>query len=277
MDIKPFEEIYPFIEHYTPFVHGVFRYLNGNINPDNPCTLHIRLYSDVNYAEYAKPDIVVVYLGSIINNYWMDDDSIKRVIIMTIAHELSHSWQSTDMIRYTYDPYYKQQIENQNEGRTEQWLLAHADEIYKLFGIQMEYSDWAMREVYPHGDEYESANVGHYYIHTILDVVYRNEKFKEPLEKLFNGYDSIIFHIDDSEKCLLKFKGEYNIRAIYAFNRIISKYCRIGISISYFTIELEIIDIPIFDTMGIDVHMHIRNQYYNPIEFKFPQQSDIES
>ena len=265
LDLKPFEELYPQIVYYTPFVEDVFRYLNGYINPYNPCRLHIKLYSAINYAEYAKPDIAIVYLGSIINNCWGDDNLIKTVIIMTLAHELSHSWQNTDMIRYTYDPYYKKEIEDQNEGRTERWIIDHSDEIYSRFGVRIEYSDWAINSVMPNAEYYQHNNPGDYFLHTILDVAYRNKNYIDPLTKLFNSEESIIFRIDDSPKVLLKYKGEYNINAIPAFNRLINQYCRIGIAAGYFTISVEIMDVSIFDTKGIDLHMHISNKFYEPI------------
>jgi hypothetical protein len=125
-----------------------------------------------------------------------------------------------------------------------------------------------MQDFLPHGNDYMKTSVGDFYINTILDIIYRNRKFVRPLNKFFAEEDTIVFHINDSEKALLKYRGEYNYNALGAFNRIINKYCRIRTTVSYFLISLEATNVMVFqDTPGVDMHIVLKDQYYKPIEF----------
>lgn len=267
MHNRSFEELYPAFENYKPFVERVFKYLNGYINPSNPCRLTINLFSNANYAEFAKPDNLIVYLMSIINNFYGEDDKIKQIILMVIAHELCHSEQDLNMLRYSKDPYYKESVENQNEGYSEQWINLHAAEIYSLFGIKFHFSDFAINNIQPAGDDYQKISIRNHYLFSIMDVIYRNDNALPTLSDLFDSNANIVFHIDDSYKVLIKFKGEYNPAGLYLFNSIINRYCRKGICITYFNIETKITKVKIFDENGIDLHILTSNKYFKPIDF----------
>lgn len=265
--IKTFEEIYPAFELYKPFVEKVFNYLNGYINPNNPCQLYINMYSNNNYAEFAKPNHLICYLGSIINNFFGNDNEIRKIIIITIAHELCHSEQSINMIQYTNDPYYRQSMENQNEGYSEKWLNIHSNEIQQLFGVEIRFSDFAIRNIQPHAKDWTHASIRDHYFYTIMDVVFRNQKFITPLNDAFDCSNTISFHINDSGKVLLKYRGEYNTNGIYLFNKLINDYCREGNAIRYFSIKTRMSEEEIFGEKGMDIHLTLSNNYYKPIEF----------
>lgn len=266
-EIKPFEVIWPEIEKYRPFVIDLFRFLNGYINPNNPCRLYINMYHNTNFAEYAKPDIITVYLGSIVDHYFGNDAMIKKIIIVAVSHELSHSIQNLDMVRYSNDPYYRDTVEKQNEGRTELWLTAHEQEIYQRFGVHIKFSDLAIKNTHPHGYDYEQAAMREYYLNVIMDVIYRNNKARTVLSDLFDANQTIAFQLNDSDKVLLKYKGIYNDRGIYSFNQIVNDHCRRGAYITYFKIKTEIKHEDIFGENGIIIHMAISDQFCKPIEF----------
>ena len=59
------------------------------------------MFSPINYGEFSKPNHVAIFLGNIVRNHYADDIFIKRIIITTIAHELSHSNQELSMMTYT--------------------------------------------------------------------------------------------------------------------------------------------------------------------------------
>lgn len=237
-ELMPIEIILKEMEKYTPITIDMFNYLNGNINPYNPCNLYIKMYNTTNFAEFRKPNTVTVFLGSIITIFYGQDLDIKSVILMTLAHELSHSWQNTDMVRYTYDPYYKQMIEDTNEGYTEKWISDHMKEIHKLFGFKVQYSRWAKKNILPKAVEYQSANLKDYFIHTIVDVVYRDSKYIKPLNDVFDKEQTILFSIDDSEIIILKLNGMYLEQSIQSFGQILFNHCRAGLGIKYFKVAV---------------------------------------
>lgn len=264
-DLRPANEIYPLYEKFKPFVEEVFIYLNGYVNPYNPCQLYIAMFSTHNYAEFAKPNLVISYLGSIVNNFHDNEDTIKKVIIITLTHELFHSEQSLDMLRYGKDPYYQMMAELQNEGYAEKWVMDHAGELYSKFGVIMLFED---TERLKHADFWEQNTVKNHYLRTIVDVVYRNEGAFPIYSDLFDAHDTISFHINDSMKVLIKYRGEYNDRGMPLFNQIINKYCRRELYITYFNIKSKITkDEQIFGQKGIDIHFELSNNYMKPIEF----------
>lgn len=259
---------------YSNFAVRAFEYLNGRINPFNRCMLSIEMYSKNNYAEFRKPNTVSLYLGSILNDYDSctgdpdDDRDIKTIIIMVLGHELAHSTQNTDMIRYTNDPYYRDDIEKQNEAYTEYWISEHNQEIYNALGVMVEYSSFAMRNLMPLHTQYEFASLEQYYVHTLLDVVYRNVKYVEPMITAFQKYSSILIRFNNGIRLLLKKNGEYNPQIIQTFNKIVRTTFRKGTAQTYSTVTMELTPVNIGgDPDGIEFHIISSLMHYSPIDF----------
>ena len=259
---------------YSNFAIRAFEFLNGRINPFNICYLSIEMYSKNNYAEFRKPNTVSLYLGSILNDYDSctgdpeDDRDIKTIIIMTLSHELAHSTQNTDMIRYTNDPYYRDDIEKQNEAYTEHWITEHQTEIFNALGVVVSYSSFAIRNIMPLYTQYEVATLEQYYVHTLLDVVYRNKKFVEPMTIAFRKYNSILLRFNNGIRMLIKKNGEYNPNIIQTFNKIVRTTFRKGTAQTYCTVTMELTPVNIGDDPdGIEFHIISELLHYSPIDF----------
>lgn len=266
--IRSVDEIYPMMVPSRELVCNVFNYLNGRINPENPCRLVIGDYHSTNYAEFRKPDIVVVYLASIINDYYLRPYLIPGLLVMVIGHELSHSIQETNMILYTADKTAREFIENTNDAHAQEWIIAHKDEIKDVLGIDIIYSDYTFNLIREYSDKYVKAQLRDYYIHTIVDVVYRADKFLDPLYELFNKYSSIAMSINDSETFLIKSNGEY-VDNIATFNAGIALACRRGGAFVYNVITMGKYEANICgDTNGIVLDLRTVPKYYKPIEFE---------
>jgi len=257
----PIDIVISEVERFKPFAIEAFNYLNGNINPFTYCYLYIRMYDTVNYAEFRKPNTVCLFLGSIICHFYGKDEDIKSVILMTLAHELSHSCQNTDMVRYTNDPYYREVVEESNEAHTIKWMTEHMNEIYKRFGFRYIYNNDAMNNLYPKHINYEYSALKEYYINCIIDVVYRNQKYRKPLIDLFDSNNNIGFAIDTSDYIFIKYNGNYMEEGLEGFNKLLSQYCRTGLAINYFNVVLTTRNIQ----NGIIIRLHFDNVRYCPI------------
>lgn len=264
-ELMPIELVLTEMERYTPITINMFNYLNGNINPYNPCNLYIKMYNTINFAEFRKPNTVTVFLGSIVTVFYGKDLDIKSVILMTLAHELCHSWQNTDMVRYTYDPYYKQMIEDTNEGYTEKWISDHMKEIYKIFGFKVQYSRWAKKNILPKAEEYQPVELKDYFVHTIVDVVYRDGQYIEPLNKVFEETQTLLFSINDSDIVMLKFNGQYLNQSVQPFGKILYDYCRAGLGIKYFKVAAYLKRCNVEETEGKWLNFILENVRYCPI------------
>lgn len=264
------EQIYHKVNSYYGFVRDVFMYLNGYINPTNPCILHIEIYSPINYGEFSKPNHVAVFLGNIVKNHYSDDAFIKKIIITTIAHELSHSNQEISMMTYADDMYYKQMIEDSNEAYAEIWITNHAQEIRDKFGVNIWYTPKAINEFQPHIVDYRDFEVRNYFINAILDTVYRNLVMKTTIEKSFDRYNSITFHINDSPTCLIKYQDRFNIEAIPMFCNILNRECKCmnGPMSMKFIVKNKSSRVKIYDDPnGLDFYLTTSHCKFNPITF----------
>lgn len=264
-ELMPIESVLVEMEKYTPITVNMFNYLNGNINPYNICNLYIKMYSTINFAEFRKPNTVTIFLGSIVTMFYGKDLDIKSVILMTLAHELSHSCQNTDMVRYTNDPYYRQMVEDTNEGYTEQWVYNHMKEIHKLFGFKMQYSRWAKKNIMPKATEYQPAGLKDYFVHTIVDVVYRDASYIDPLNKIFEENQTLLFSIDNSDIVMLKHNGQYLNQSVQPFGKILYDYCRAGLGIKYFKVAVYLKRCDIDNVEGKWLHFILEDVRYCPI------------
>lgn len=239
--LLPIETLIPLVETYTPYTRDVFDFLNGRVNPYyNKCRLIISSYDKYNFAEFRKPDLVVIYLHSIISTFYPDDLKIKSVILMTLAHELSHACQETNMTRYGRDPYYKEEVEKTNEAHARQWVINNMDEIHKRFGFRMTFPKYAVEEAFRDGARYQQTSGKEFYIYAFVDLLYRKERFIDKFVDLFDQYSDIMVCINNGPKVWFKNKGNYLLDqdTVGQFSSIM-QYCRRGISLGSFDISLN--------------------------------------
>lgn len=264
------EQLYHKINSYYGFTRDVFNFLNGYINPYNPCILHIEMFNTFHYGEFSKPNHVAIFLGNICRNHYSDDMFIKKIIITSIAHELSHSSQELSMMTYVDDMYYKNMIEDSNEAYTEIWITQHADEIRERFGVDVWYTPKAVNDIQPHIVDYRKFDVKNYFINAILDTVYRNLVMKTTIEMSFDKYQSITFHMNDSPTCLIKYNGRYNPEAIPMFCRILNDQCKCmnGPVSMKFIVKNKSSRVRIYDdNNGLDFYLTTSSHKFNPITF----------
>ena len=243
--LLPIETLLPLRMQYKSFAIHVFNFLNGKINPPyNICNLFISSYDRNNFAEFRKPNIVVLYLDSIICSFYPNELNIKSTILMTLAHELSHSCQDTDMTRYGTDPYYKEMIENSNEANTEKWVIDHMDEIYNEFGFAIQFPQNIIDTMNKNIKNYTLTDGKSFYIYSIIDILYRKAIFIKPIEDVFDKYQNIFICINDGEKIWIKYRGEYILESstISKFGEVMG-YCRRGIALGAFAIVMKMRDL----------------------------------
>ena len=252
---------------YAELATNIFNYMNGKINEENYCRLVISTYDMHNFAEFRKPNTVIIYLGNIISTYYPEDLKVKSVILMTIAHELSHAVQDTNMVKYGYDPYYQSMVEQTNEARAEKWVKDHMREIHKLFGFRLKFSKEAINVIMPKAVNYEQFSIKNHYLYTLVDVVYRDKKYIPPLTELMDKDDNLLFSINDSKVIPIKRDGQFLYDSVYEFNIIIDHYCRKTIVVKNFTVQLTItkVETECKNGYGTWIRLFITNARYNPV------------
>lgn len=122
------------------FIIKVFNYYNGKINPINKATLDINWANLMGYniGGYSRlPNIVIINPMVIIRFYNNDEFIIKVSIIETIIHELYHSDQLINYVLYASDVNYNKFIEHACEVQTALYIMGHTQEIYNIFGINL--------------------------------------------------------------------------------------------------------------------------------------------
>ena len=123
-------------------VKKLFAYLNGRVNTLNLCTLNIMYYSRLNYAQFQYPNIVTVFLSSILDEFYFDDgiltkrDRVLTVLALTMTHELFHADQCVDPLSYKKDPSYSSNVEYAAEYNAEKFCLSHKRELENLLGFR---------------------------------------------------------------------------------------------------------------------------------------------
>lgn len=157
-------------QQYQEDVKALFSYLNGRINKTNICTLNILYYSGRNYAQFQYPNIVTVFLGSIISDFYFAveelplRDRILTVLSIVMAHELYHADQHINPATYKKDIAYCNNVENAAEYNAEKFCMSHKREMEQAFGFTFSVGNIATS---PYG-EYHRITIDDYYGNLIL-------------------------------------------------------------------------------------------------------------
>ena len=197
---------------YAPQVENLFDYLNGTVNKRINCRLNIAYYSFNNYAQFQRPNLVTVFLASIINGFYSgleSHDKVMSVIALTITHELFHADQEIDSHKYKIDGAYATNVENAAEYSAELFCIAHKQSFKKLFGFTYGFNvnkKLAGSVYYPFSDDtyYENLFVG----------MFRSIIIGQELTKLCKEHDNvgiILKYKDQTWNKVVKLYGEYTV------------------------------------------------------------------
>lgn len=263
---------------YTPDVTRIFNYLNGQINKINRCILTISYFSSQNYAQFQYPNLITVFLGSIINNFYdrydderyTPDDFVLSVAALSIAHELFHADQDVDSKKYKNDGDYANNIENAAEYNAEKFCIEHMTEFKVLFGFNYVFPK---KIVSPMG-VYELCDPKHFYPHMLLGL-FRNIKIYDDLMSLINSKtrNNVFVEIRYSDKLYvgrfpIKVGGEIPMDSSSISNVVsILNQFRYGSSTMMFEMGVYT-DEYVVDDIDVSVYViDIVNITYNPFVF----------
>lgn len=220
------------------FINKVFNYYNGKINIINKAVLDINwcnlLICDA--GGYSRlPNIVVINPNVIIRYYGeYGDTRIKIAIIETIIHELYHTDQLINYTLYVSDANYNKFIEHACEVQTAIYIAGNIQEIYNIFGINVQLSNKAYNNCMTYWDQpgviYQRRYYHDHIFMCIDDMCNLNIEAAPKIHQFITdsvlAKNDIIININNEimPVCL---NGES--MHINKFNEIISKYICTGI------------------------------------------------
>lgn len=210
-------------EKYKQFALDVFGYLNGKVNPDNPCIYYTGYFNRKNYAEYRKPNIINLYIGTMMSERdKYDEEIVKGIIILAITHELAHANQSACMIKYGIDPAYMREIENDAEWKAQTFLQSMQNDIKERFGVDITrvFAEYGLVKANTYPLEFDDID---YYVNTLIDMFMGDISRATFLYQIFM-FDNVGI-ILDGEMVEIKRNGEL-LDSISDFNKALSRYRR---------------------------------------------------
>lgn len=208
---------------YKDFALQAFAYLNGGINPQNICVVKLDYYDKNNFAEFKKPNLISIKLGSIVDNLYYEPEAVKKgMIMLTVAHEMVHSVQAASMIKYSIDPAYAKMVEEHAQYTAQEYLKARKHEIQDIFGFDIQMGISYYGEMSRPNFHIE-FNPEEYYINTILDLFMGNKiNYRIKLERVFAiPTVKITF---DRNTVTVKENGVYLENGVRDVNAILIKY-----------------------------------------------------
>lgn len=154
---------------------SLFNYLNGKINPHNPCVFNIGYFSTANYAHFQAPNLLTVFIGTVILDAQQiaisradiegERDYRMSIFALIISHELTHSEQAINPSKYSKDPKYNEMIESSAEYNAEIFCVSHQQEFKKKFKFNFCITSKTVPTYYP------VWNYKEYVLNTIYGVL----------------------------------------------------------------------------------------------------------
>lgn len=274
---------------YSAVAKTLFQYMNGRINTLNKyCELQIMMYdfATKNFGTINYPNYITIYIGNIVDS-WHDEwkcvvnknDYIGSCIAWAISHELHHADQLISMLQYNVNSNYKQQVENDVERASYDWVKRHAKTINNMGAFKVCLNMISSPTlVPPRYCNYQKASVKEFYLQTIMNVIIRDAnlfyRFKEFVDDDY--VDAIILSFGYEDKVIIKYGKEWLQENIPRFSYLAYNYAgtydRYGIKVTgqirQNTDETRISEIRFdFDNQMIDPL--ITGKEYNALEFPF--------
>ena len=225
---------------YSAVTTTLFQYMNGRINTLNKyCELHIMMYdlATKNFGTINYPNYITIYLGNIIDSWneeWKcvlsKNDYIGSCIAWAIAHELHHADQLISMLQYNVNASYKQQVENDVERASYDWVKRHAKTINNMgaFKVRLDMIS-SPTLVAPRYCDYTKASIKDFYLQTIMNVIIRDAnlfyKFREFVDDDY--VDAIILVFGSDDKVIIKYGKEWLQENIPRFSYLAYNYAGI--------------------------------------------------
>lgn len=225
-------------DKYAYIARSAFGYLNGRVNRYNICTLRLDYFSSTNYAEFRKPNVISIKLGSIIDSVTSMNKSegfIRGLIVLSIAHELSHADQAASMTRYGFDPVYMQYMEDSAEYVSQRFLLSNMKQIDEMFNTSIKSVVSVYGRTYPSNLQPRAFDLLDHYATSIVDVLLRDYSMQKKVYDFF-----VIDNVDidfDGYTVKVKRNGEF-ISDITLFNSILNQYREVAMN-SQFVVKMK--------------------------------------
>lgn len=180
--------------YYCHFAYKCFNYLNGKINNINILSgMDIPMEDTTSYGN-TNHSRLRLYIWAIMNDY-NKPKMIETYIIIVIAHELAHANQIIDTARYTADPIYHDDIENQADYHSFMYILDNGSiisELCKDFDVSM--VEFRLNELKNKTiSDYQELNLEWYYLSRLCSICSGCEYIGNSLK----AYDTITIRLMD--------------------------------------------------------------------------------
>ena len=258
------------LDEFIPYTQRLFDAMNREISPRNPCTLIIDGFDPYNYAEFRKPNLISVFLGSLLNNLMDKPTATKKACLaMCLIHELYHANQNTSMVLYGKDPEYCTAIEEQAQYSAIEYLKHNRE--YFISNFEFDPYECLELNAITH-TPYVEFNSKDYYINTIIDVFYRNELVRGALTDLISDpeYPNVGLRFDDFQPIWIKKNNQYDLNQIPQFNNAILQY-RVGTAVMSFKVNTILFKTKSNnpkENSNMIIHFITEDRTYEPIEFR---------
>ena len=252
------------ILQYTPEIVEIFNYLNGRVNKRNICTMNVVGYSQNNYAQFQHPNLVSVFVGSIVSDYYdcaEPRNGILSIATLVMAHELFHADQYLNAHQYRYEDGFADNVENAAEYQAESFCLSHKHELSEKFNFRYVFGRESLRRYA--FSVYQTPSIEEYYLNTILGI-FRSKEIYDDMKTLLDNPNNpnvdISVTIGDSVyRAIIKEDGVINSsnNDVVTFNYVMMK-ARGGTPITYtFSMHIRRLttkwDDKVFQTLNVIV------------------------
>jgi hypothetical protein len=168
----------------------------------------------------------MLHIDNIIGQYGNGNrvNEVCSLIIIALTHELHHAEQELSQVRYKTDSIYRDTIEDGANSMAYHFLVAHRDEINRLFNINLNLV--YLESIGRLNTQYHSNNLEGYYKDILRNVWFRNDEMFGKFEREFlDKYPNVYLSFDNLFNLHIKSNGEFCERALNDFLIATEVYC----------------------------------------------------